>query len=150
VRARVVLCLALLGTAACTRGFEEAASSLTIAPTISASAPASPSASPGASGSIVVRRPAPQAEVSSPVKIVGVAEVTGDAVTIEIFDAIGELLAAVNAHPSCGSGCRGRFATTLAFVTPERQRGTVAVFEAAGDGSVTNLVRVPVILEPGA
>lgn len=119
-------------------------------PTPTLSPTATPSVSPS-DGAIVVRRPQPGEQVTSPVVIVGDADVFEATVSIRILDAEGVELAAAFATATCGSGCRGTFSTEIFFFTPERQNGTVEVFESsAEDGSQLHLVRVPVVLVPGA
>jgi hypothetical protein len=110
----------------------------------------SPTASPS-DGAIIVRRPQPGEQVTSPVVIVGDADVFEATVSIRILDAEGVELAASFTTATCGSGCRGEFSTEVFFFTPRRQDGIIEVFEtSAEDGSQVHLVRIPVVLVPGA
>jgi Immunoglobulin-like domain of bacterial spore germination len=122
------------------------------APSGSASA-ASPTASPTGQDepAIVVRTPTSGDEVVSPVTIAGTADVFEATVSIRILGEDGAELAAGFATATCGSGCRGEFATELSFFTNVKQNGTIEVFESsAEDGSRLNVVSIPVVLVPGA
>lgn len=99
---------------------------------------------------IVVKSPQPEDEITSPVSVSGTADVFEGAVVIRILDAEGQELAAIAARSSCGTGCRGKFSATLAFVAQERQAGFVQVFEANAEGGPpASLVEIPVTLVPG-
>jgi hypothetical protein len=105
----------------------------------------------GAGRAIVVKTPRPGDEITSPVTVSGTADVAGVVVSIRVLDADGQELAAMAAQASCGTGCRGRFSATLAFLTQERQAGFVEVFGANGEGGPpASLVEIPVRLVPGA
>jgi Immunoglobulin-like domain of bacterial spore germination len=105
---------------------------------------------PPSDGAIVVRRPQPAEQVTSPVVIVGDADVFEATVSIRILDADGVELAAAFTTATCGSGCRGEFSTEVFFFTQQRQDGTIEVFEtSAEDGSQQHLVQIPVVLVPG-
>lgn len=122
-------------------------------PSVSASAAVSPTGSPTTDDepAIVVRTPAPGDEVVSPVTIAGTADVFEGTVSIRVLGADGAELAAGFATATCGSGCRGEFATELSFFTEVRQNGTIEVFESsAEDGSQLNVVSIPVVLVPGS
>lgn len=151
--------LAALGLLAVGCGFQGASEALS--PTSSPSAP-TPSASAseaigmpdptsGEVPPIVVRTPLNGDLVSSPLTIAGTADVFEATVSVRILDARGRELASGFATATCGSGCRGRYRTKLFFFTPERQAGTVEVYESsAEDGSQLFLVTIPVTLVPGA
>ena len=111
--------------------------------------PTAGTVSPGVAA-IVVEAPLPGEEVTAPVRIVGNADVFEATVSIRILDAEGTELAAAFATATCGGGCRGEFSTEVFFFTPQRQNGTIEVFESsAEDGSRLHLVRIPVVLVPG-
>ncbi len=98
-----------------------------------------------------MKTPQPEDEIASPVTVSGTADVFEGVVSIRILDAEGQELAAMATQASCGTGCRGRFSATLAFVTQERQAGLVQVFEANAEGGPpASLVEIPVTLVPGA
>lgn len=125
--------------------------SATPSPSADASTPsATGTVSPGAAA-IVVETPMPGEEVSAPVRVEGNADVFEATVSIRILDAEGAELAAAFATATCGGGCRGEFSTEVFFFTPERQNGTIEVFESsAEDGSQLHLVTIPVVLVSGA
>ncbi len=113
-------------------------------------APSAGTVSPGVAA-IVVETPQPGEEVTAPVRIAGNADVFEATVSIRILDAEGTELAAAFATATCGGGCRGEFSTDVFFFTPERQNGTIEVYESsAEDGSQQHLVTLPVVLVPGA
>ncbi len=97
-----------------------------------------------------MKTPRPGDEITSPVTVSGTADVAG-VVSIRVLDADGQELAAMAAQASCGTGCRGKFSATLAFLTQERQAGFVEVFGANAEGGPpASLVEIPVRLVPGA
>jgi Immunoglobulin-like domain of bacterial spore germination len=151
-RRLLVILLAVSGAACGTVDEVEDALSPSDSPQTSPSVTGSPSASDaGGRPAIVVRTPAPGDELVSPVTIAGTADVFEATVSIRILDANGQELAATFATATCGSGCRGRYSTDLSFLTTVRQPGTIEVFESsAEDGSVINLVSIPVVLVPGS
>ena len=65
---------------------------------------------------------------------------------VQVMDAQGMELAAIEAEVSCGTACRGEFRVELAFFVQSRQGGTVQVLEV---GAAAHLVEVPVTLVPG-
>lgn len=87
--------------------------------------------------------------VDSPVTIAGTANVFEATVSVRILDASGAQLATGFTMATCGSGCRGRYSTSLAFRVGSVQPGRVQVYEvSAKDGSRVNLVDIPVTLAP--
>lgn len=145
------LLLATFGAlTACTSGIDRATEVLASQPTPSPSVSTTPSATPSGPAAIVVDSPLPGDELRSPITVRGTANVFEASVSIQILDANGEVLAAINTQASCGSGCRGTFSSPLAFFTPTRQPGTIEVFEvSAENGSAINVVRIPITLVPG-
>jgi len=145
------LLLATVGAlTACTSGIDRATGVLTSVPTPAPSASATPSTSPSGPAAIVVDSPLPGDELRSPITVRGTANVFEASVSIQILDAGGEVLAAINTQASCGSGCRGTFSSPIAFYTPMRQSGMIEVFEvSAEDGSAIHVVRIPITLVPG-
>jgi germination protein M len=98
---------------------------------------------------IIVDVPKPGAEVHSPVTISGTANVFEATVSIRIRDATGKEIARDFTTATCGTGCRGSYATKVKFVVDEPQRGTIEVFEQSmEDGSDLFVVRMPVTLQP--
>jgi hypothetical protein len=98
---------------------------------------------------IVVDRPAVSDSVSSPVTISGTANVYEANVTVRILDHTGAELARDFTTATCGTGCRGTFATKLAYRSPAAQNGTIVVSDddADGDGQPQHSVTIPVRLE---
>ena len=160
---RPILVLALtltpLVATACTGGIEETADVLRSAgatPSVSVSASPSSSISASPSGSpspteapIVVRTPRQGDDVLSPVIVSGRAVSASGTVLVEVLDAQGMEIAAMNAQIDCGAFCRGAFSARLAFFVPERQSGTIQVFEVGPGGSTEHLAEVEVSLVPG-
>jgi hypothetical protein len=87
--------------------------------------------------------------VTSPVAIVGSADVFEATVNIRVLDANGEVVAESFATATCGTGCRGDFRTQIDVPIDAEQPGTIQVFEySAKDGSMINVVEIPVTLVP--
>lgn len=146
MRFRVALLACVLFAVSCS----QVTDALKPSPTPTPTAAPNPAASPS-DGAIVVRRPQPGEQVTSPVVIVGDADVFEATLSIRILDAEGVELAASFTTATCGSGCRGEFSTEVFFFTPQRQEGIIEVFESsAEDGSQVHLVQIPVVLVPGA
>lgn len=145
MKVRVAFVVCVLFAVSCS----QVTDALRPSPTTSPTAAPSPTALPS-DGAIVVRRPQPGEQVTSPVVIVGDADVFEATLSIRILDAEGVELAASFTTASCGSGCRGEFSTEVFFFTPQRQDGIIEVFESsAEDGSQVHLVQIPVVLVPG-
>lgn len=98
---------------------------------------------------IIVDEPSSGRRISSPVSIAGTANVFEATVSIRILDSNGKQLARTFTTATCGTGCRGDYAKKVSFSVDEAQPGIVEVFEeSAEDGRPTNVVRVPVTLQP--
>jgi spore germination protein GerM len=96
---------------------------------------------------ILVQSPRIGQHVSSPVRISGSADVFEAVVSILILDARGRPVASTFTSATCGSGCRGRYATDVRYGVAATQPGTIRVFEvSAMDGSPINVVDIPVTL----
>jgi len=97
----------------------------------------------GVTPAILVERPAVGEIASLPLRVTGTANVFEAVVSYEVRDGTGAVLAHGTTMASCGTGCRGAFAQTIA-VRPTTARGTLVMFEvSAKDGSRINVVRVP-------
>ena len=152
-----VLVVSLL-LAACGKSSTTAASPSSAGPTPTGApsatvAPCSPSEmstpSPGLDGkpAIVVNKPKPCQDVTTPVTVAGTADVFEAVVSIQVLDENGNQLSAVNTMASCGSGCRGTYRATVSFYSPTRQNGTIKVYEvSAKNGQPINVVSIPVVL----
>lgn len=120
-------------------------------PRSTATPPPSASASPGGKPAIVVNTPKPGGVVEVPANISGSANVFEGTVSIRILDENGKIIADSFTTARCGSGCRGRFSTSVGFVVDHEQPGTIEVFEAGAEaGEPLNLVQIPVTLSSNA
>jgi hypothetical protein len=98
---------------------------------------------------IAVALPQRATSVSSPVRILGSADVFEATVSIRIVDEQGQVLVDTFTTATCGTGCRGDFDVDVPFSVERKQPGTVQVFEvSAKDGSMINVVEIPVTLMP--
>jgi hypothetical protein len=98
---------------------------------------------------ILVESPGIGQRVSSPVTIAGTADVFEAVVSIAILDEHGRTVASTFTMATCGTGCRGSYATDVRYHVRTRQPGTLRVYEvSAMDGSPIHVVEIPVILTP--
>jgi spore germination protein GerM len=98
---------------------------------------------------IVVDQPDWGADVSSPVKITGTANVFEANVSIRITDAAGNVLKEDFITATCGTGCRGDYGTQIDFKVNEPTQGFMMVYEASAEnGEPINVIRFPVTLLP--
>lgn len=98
---------------------------------------------------IEVTAPERNAAVTSPVTISGTADVFEATVSIRILDEMGSVISETFTTAACGTGCRGDYTETVRFSVDGEQAGTIVVFEfSAKDGSMINVVRIPVTLMP--
>jgi germination protein M len=98
---------------------------------------------------ILVERPAPQEEVSSPLRVTGTANTFEATFNYRLEDAHGNVLAKDFVTATSGSGTRGTFEVTIPFSIDESQHATLSVFElSAEDGSVIHERVVPLWLVP--
>jgi immunoglobulin-like protein involved in spore germination len=113
------------------------------------SEPTTPPVDHGPPGPIQVTQPARGATVTSPVTISGTADVFEAVVSIRILDEAHNPIADTVTMATCGSGCRGDYSVDVAYSVDTEQRGVILVFEvSAKDGSMINVVRIPVTLVP--
>jgi hypothetical protein len=99
---------------------------------------------------IVVGKPAPGDQVTSPVTVSGTADVFEANVTVEVLDAAGKVVGHEFTTASCGTGCRGSFSVDAPYQVAHKQEGTIVVHDddAAGTGTPPHSVRIPVTLAP--
>jgi len=98
---------------------------------------------------IAVALPQRGMAVTSPVHIVGSANVFEATVSIRIRDAVNNVIAESFTTASCGTGCRGGFAADVDFEVGQAQQGVIEVYEvSAMDGKPINVVEIPVTLLP--
>jgi hypothetical protein len=127
--------------------------SATVSPTPTPSGSAQPvqTGEPGGGqlDPIEVIEPARGTTVTSPVTITGTADVYEATVSIRITDETGNVIADTFTTATCGTGCRGDYSERVKFSVDREQPGTIEVFEmSAEDGSMINVVRIPVTLVP--
>jgi Immunoglobulin-like domain of bacterial spore germination len=104
---------------------------------------------PAPLGPIEMTEPVRGATVTSPITISGTADVFEATVSIRIIDANNNTLAETVTAATCGTGCRGDFTIDVPFSVNTEQPGVIQVFEvSAKDGSMINIVRIPVTLAP--
>jgi hypothetical protein len=95
---------------------------------------------------ILVETPAPGDVVTSPIRLAGSSNTFEATFQYALVAADGTELAASFGTATCGTGCRGTFAVTVRYDAPPGE-ATLRVFEySAKDGSVVNLVEIPVSL----
>lgn len=99
---------------------------------------------------ILVTGPALGQKIGSPVTIRGSANVFEANVGIQILDGDGDLIVETFTTATCGTGCRGTYATTVSYQVDHEQEGTIVVHDddAAGIGTFPHEVRIPVLLTP--
>jgi hypothetical protein len=98
---------------------------------------------------IVVESPTIGARVSNPVTVSGIANVFEATVSLRILDAAGDEVARTFTTATCGTGCWGEYSVSVPYSVDREQAGTIEVFESsAEDGSMINVVRIPVTLTP--
>jgi hypothetical protein len=99
---------------------------------------------------ILVTSPALGQEIGSPVTIRGSANVFEANVGIQILDGAGNVIVETFTTATCGTGCRGTYATKVSYRVDHEQDGTIVVHDddAAGTGTFPHEVRIPVLLTP--
>lgn len=98
---------------------------------------------------ISVTEPCPGDAVTSPLSVVGEANVFEATVSMRILDENGNEIATEFTTAECGSGCWGAFVGEIKFEVDHEQEGTLEVFESsAEDGSDIHKVSIPVTLVP--
>ncbi len=97
------------------------------------------------SPAILVESPLPFAEVTSPLRITGTANVFEAQLQVNVTDGEGLIVYDEPAMATSGTGTRGTFDITATFDVPREGVGAVIVFdESAQDGSQIHVVEVPV------
>jgi immunoglobulin-like protein involved in spore germination len=107
-----------------------------------------PTALVSARGSIVVREPRANDRVRSPLTISGDASVFEANLEWQVTDTAGRALARGFTTASAGAPARGTFTISATYTEPATDEfGFAEVFDrSAKDGSVDEIVRVPIIL----
>ena len=99
---------------------------------------------------IFVDRPAFGAAFASGGKVAGNANVFEATFRVAVLDANGKTLVDEQVMATSGSGTRGTFSRTLAYVVSKGQWGTLRAYEpSAKDGTPVNVREYPVWLTPG-
>ncbi|MBI2303986.1 MAG: Gmad2 immunoglobulin-like domain-containing protein [Chloroflexi bacterium] len=99
---------------------------------------------------VTVDLPKAGEKVSSPIRISGSAVVFEAVVSLRVKNAAGQVIGEGNALASAGAPQRGIYTAQIAFTPPAVEGpGTIEAFSRSPrDGSLENLVAVPVILMP--
>ena len=98
---------------------------------------------------IFVDRPAYGAALSNPGPVSGNADVFEATFRIAILDAAGKSILDQQVMATCGTGCRGTFAVSLAYTVSKAQWGTLRVYNpSAKDGTPEDTRDYPVWLTP--
>ncbi len=99
---------------------------------------------------IFVDRPAWGAALGNPGSVSGNANVFEAQFRMALLDAKGRVLFDEPVSAECGTGCRGDFATEIAYVVASAQWGTLRVYDPSErDGSPESIRDYPVWLTPG-
>ncbi len=100
------------------------------------------------SPAILVESPALGADVDSPLRVVGTANVFEAVFRINLVDNDGLIIADQRVQASSGTGTRGTFDVTIQYPTGHAGQGSLIVFEnSAKDGSQVNVVEIPIALK---
>jgi hypothetical protein len=98
---------------------------------------------------IVVHDPVIGATVPPSVRVTGTSDVFEAAMVVKVLNSGGTRIARKSFLASCGTGCRGRFAVTIAYHVASAQDGTIVVTDtSARGGRPPTIVRIPVHLSP--
>ncbi len=100
---------------------------------------------------VFVDGPAWGATLGNPGRVTGTANTYEAWLLVSLFDASGRQLYESHAMATCGTGCRGTFDITVAYVLSNAQWGTLRVFEGDESGATDGVSReYQVWLTPGA
>lgn len=98
---------------------------------------------------VSVTEPCAGDRVTSPLSVVGEANVFEATVSMRILGENGDEIATAFTTAECGTGCWGDFLGKIKFEVDNEQQGTLEVFESsAEDGSDIHKVSIPVTLVP--
>jgi hypothetical protein len=98
---------------------------------------------------VFLDQPARGSTIENPVRLTGLANVFEAVLHVRILDADGRSLADGPVTATCGSGCWGTFDVTVPYVVAAPAPGTIQAYVlSAKDGSIEDLVEVPVTLTP--
>lgn len=103
----------------------------------------------GETPAILIDQPAWRGTLRDGDTISGTANVFEATFLIEVRDAAGTLVFSRTVNATSGTGTRGTWTVTPTIADAEPGVGSIRVFEpSAKDGTATNAVKIPVILEP--
>jgi hypothetical protein len=98
---------------------------------------------------VSVTEPCAGDPVTSPLSVVGEANVFEATVSMRILDQNGDEIASDFTTAECGTGCWGAFVGEIEFEVDSEQPGTLEVFESsAEDGSDIHKLSIPITLVP--
>jgi hypothetical protein len=99
--------------------------------------------------SILVEHPAPNEEVSSPLRVTGNANTFEATFQYKLLDGDGKMLAKHFVTATSGTGTRGTFDFTIAFDVDAPESGSLVVYEnSAENGAVIHERTIPLRLKP--
>ena len=121
-----------------------------VTPTVATPTPTASAVTPVANGDVTVSQPLVGAEVKTPIKIEGTARVFEATVSFSLKNAQGQEIAKGYTTASAGAPEVGKYSTDINYkLTGAKQNGTVEVFSVSPrDGTIMNLVKIPVVLLP--
>lgn len=97
---------------------------------------------------ILVESPTPHANLTSPLRLTGTANVFEALFVVTVTEPGGEVVTEQAVQATSGTGTRGTFDALVEFDVGSAGPGTITVYEpSAKDGSPTNVVTIPVILD---
>jgi len=124
----------------------------TAVPTIPApTLPAPTPSGPDRPEAILIQQPGPGSQVTSPVRVAGMADPTFEqSLVVTILTADGTTLVTTSTQIGADVGQRGPFTVDVPFSVSQEQQGFIQVYAvSAKDGGVTHLSSVGVTLLPG-
>jgi hypothetical protein len=94
---------------------------------------------------VIIKRPAAVAEITSPLRVTGTADVFEATFRLQLVTNAGAVLADRQVMATCGTGCRGTFDVTLAFkIAPGSGWVWLKAYElSSADGHRIDLASVP-------
>ena len=98
---------------------------------------------------ILASTPDPGQRVGNPVTVSGTADVFEAQFVVRLLDEDGTVITELPVHASCGTGCVGDFSVSVGYTVDHEQPGTIWLFDySERDGSIIDLVKIPVTLTP--
>jgi germination protein M len=97
---------------------------------------------------ILVESPLPGDDVSTPIRLLGTANVFEATVSLEVRDSAGKVILETFTTATSGTGTRGTFETALAVLDRPGDVTVVAFESSAKDGTPLHVFEVPLTLAP--